>query len=164
MKRTNPRRIGRRGGFATAGLILGVVLAVAVSAAAVPAQSAAPSQTEKQLRALKDTLGTKHLWAKAAKPRRAAGRKVGVHAKNLRAVQLNTSRLRSVLARAPRERTTAARANPLVISLPAPNGSFHRFALREYAIMAPGSRASIRRSRRTAAAESPTERRRSMRT
>ncbi|HEV2903391.1 MAG TPA: M12 family metallo-peptidase, partial [Gaiellaceae bacterium] len=138
MTRRIPRRTGRRGSFAAAGLMLGVVLAVAVSAAAVPAQSAAPSQTEKQLRALKDTLGTKHLWAKAAKPRRAAGRKVGVHAKNLRAVQLNTTRLRSVLARAPRERTTAARTNPLVISLPAPNGSFHRFALREYAIMAPG--------------------------
>ena len=138
MSRMNPRRFGRRGTFVTAGLALAAVVAVAVSAAAVPAQSAAPSQTEKQLRALKDTLGTKHLWAKAAKPRRAAGRKVGVHASRFRSVSLNTARLRSVLARAPRERTTAARTNPLVISLPAPNGSFHRFALVEYPIMAPG--------------------------
>ena len=53
-------------------------------------------------------------------------------------MSLNTARLRSVLARAPRERTTAARTNPLVISLPAPNGTFHRFALVEYPIMAPG--------------------------
>ena len=45
---------------------------------------------------------------------------------------------RAPAARAPRERTTAARTNPLVISLPAPSGSFHRFALVEYPIMAPG--------------------------
>ena len=138
MPRMNPRLFRRRGTFVTAGLVLAAVVAVAVSAAAVPAQSAAPSQTEKHLRALKDTLGTKHLWAKAVKPRRAVGRKVGVHASRFRPVSLNTARLRSVLARAPRERTTAARANPLVISLPAPNGSFHRFALVEYPIMAPG--------------------------
>ena len=69
MPRMNPRRFRRRGTFVTAGLVLAAVVAVAVSAAAVPAQSAAPSQTEKHLRALKDTLGTK--WAKAAKPRRA---------------------------------------------------------------------------------------------
>jgi Metallo-peptidase family M12B Reprolysin-like len=138
MSRMNPRLFRRRGTFVTAGLVLGAVLAVAVSAAAVPAQSAAPSQTEKHLRALKDTLGTKHLWAKAAKPRHVAGRKVGVHAKRLRTVQLSTSRLRSVLARAPRERTIAARTNPLVISLPAPNGTFHRFAIQRTAIMAPG--------------------------
>ena len=81
MSRMHPRRFRRRGTFVTAGLVLAAVVAVAVSAAAVPAQSAAPSQTEKHLRALKDTLGTKHLWAKAAKPRRAAGRKVGVHAR-----------------------------------------------------------------------------------
>ena len=138
MSRMNPRRLGRRGTFVTAGLVLAAVVAVAVSAAAVPAQSAAPSQTEKHLRALKDTLGTKHLWAKAAKPRRAAGQTVGVHAQKVRPVSLNAARLRSVLARAPRERTTAARTNPLVISLPAPNGTFHRFALVEYPIMAPG--------------------------
>ena len=138
MSRINPRRFRRRGTFVTAGLVLAAVVAVAVSAAAVPAQSAAPSQTEKHLRALKDTLGTKHLWAKAAKPRRATGRKVAVHANRFRSVSLNTARLRSVLARAPRERTTAARTSPLVISLPAPNGSFHRFALVEYPIMAPG--------------------------
>ena len=138
MTRTTLRRTRRRGTFATAGLTLGVVLAVAVSAAAVPAQSAAPSATEKHLRALRDTLGTKHLWAKAAKPRRAANRKVGVHARSIRPVALDSARLRSVLARAPRERTTAARTNPLVVSLPAPNGTFHRFALVEYPIMAPG--------------------------
>ena len=137
MLRMDPRRFRRRGTFVTVGLVLVAVLAVAVSAAAVPAQSAAPTQTEKNLRALRDTLGTKHLWAKAAKPRLAAGRKLGVHAGKVRPVSLNTARLRSVLARAPRERTTAARTNPLVISLPAPNGAFHRFALVEYPIMAP---------------------------
>ncbi|HEX7255672.1 MAG TPA: M12 family metallo-peptidase [Gaiellaceae bacterium] len=138
MTRSNRRRTRRSGSFATAGLVLGVVLTVAISAAAVPAQSAAPAQSTKHLRALKDTLGTKHAWAKAAKPRRAAGQRMVVHARRFRSLSLNTARLRSVLALAPRERTTAARKNPLVISLPAPNGAFHRFAVQQSAIMAPG--------------------------
>jgi reprolysin-like metallo-peptidase family M12B len=128
----------RWGSLATAGLAVGLVLAVCISAAAVPAESAAPTQTAKQLRTLRDTLGTKRFWAKATRPKAASGRKVAVHARKFRSVTVNTARLRSVLARAPRERTTAARTNPLVVSLPAPNGAFHQFALQESAIMSPG--------------------------
>jgi hypothetical protein len=134
----NRRRSRRWGSLTTAGLAVGLVLAVCISAAAVPAESAAPTQTAKQLRSLRDTLGTKRFWTKAAKPRVRSGRKVAVHARKFRSVAVNTARLRSVLARAPRERTTGARTNLLVVSLPAPNGAFHQFALQESAIMSPG--------------------------
>jgi hypothetical protein len=137
MTRSNPRRSRRRGSFATACLSLGLVLAVGMTAAGVSAKSPAQRDSAKQLRALKDVLGTKHAWARAAKPRRAAGRKVAVHARQFRPLRLNAARLRSVLARAPRERTTAARTNPLVISLPAPSGAFHRFAIQRSSVMAP---------------------------
>jgi hypothetical protein len=131
------RRTRRRGSFA-AGLVLALVVAIGISAATVSAQDATPRQTIKQLRLLKDTAETKRFWARASKPRRVAGKRVAVHARKFRSVKLDTARLRSVLARAPRERTAAARTNPLVISLPVPNGTFHRFALHRSAIMAPG--------------------------
>jgi len=43
------------------GLVLGLVLTVAVLAAAVSAQRA-PEQSAKQLRALKDAHGTQNFW------------------------------------------------------------------------------------------------------
>ena len=120
------------------GLVLGLVLVVGVSAAAVSARGVAPGQSAQQLRSLADAYETKGLWAKAAKPQSASGRKVVVHARKARSFTLDTAGLRSVLAHAPRENTPAARDNPLVVSLPAPDGSFHRFALQESAIMEPG--------------------------
>ena len=66
------------------------------------------------------------------------GKKVGVQATRFRTVNLNAARLRPVLARAPREFTVAARRRPLVVSLPAPNGAFQRFAIAQSAIMSPG--------------------------
>jgi hypothetical protein len=128
----------RRATFALAALALTLVLAIGVSAAAVSAKDAKPRQTLKQLRLLEDTAGTKGFWAGAAKPKRLAGKTVAVRASKYRPIKLNARRLRGVLARAPRERTAAARTHPLVISLPAPNGAFHRFALQRSAIMAPG--------------------------
>ena len=154
------RRSRRRGSFA-AGLVLALVVAIGVSAATVSAQDATPRQTIKQLRLLKDTAKTKRFWARASKPRRVTGKKVAVHARKFRSVKLDTPRLRSVLARAPQERTAAARTSPLVVSLPAPNGAFQRFALQQSAIMAPGLAKRHPRSRPTAAAASPTRRRRS---
>jgi hypothetical protein len=136
MTRSNPRRLRRRGTFVTAGLVLALICGL-TAGAGVAAKSPAPRDSAKQLRALKDVLGTKHAWAKAAKPRRA-GRKLGVNARKMRTLSLSAARLRSMLARAPMERTAAARTNPLVISLPAPNGSFHRFAITQSRIMAPG--------------------------
>jgi hypothetical protein len=127
-----------RASFALACLTLGLVPTTGVSAAAVSAKDAQPRQTLKQLRLLKDTAATKRFWAQASKPKRAAGHKVAVRARKFRSVTLNTRQLRAVLARAPRERTAAARTHPLVLSLPAPNGAFHRFAIRQSSIMAPG--------------------------
>jgi hypothetical protein len=126
------RRAWRHGSFVAVGLVLGLMLAVGVSAAA---QTPTPRQTIKQLRLLKDPAGTKSFWKQAARPKRVRGLKVGVNARKLRAVTLNTQRLRATLARAPLERT---RTRPLVVSLPAPNCTFHRFALTRSAIMAPG--------------------------
>ena len=119
---------------------MALVVAIGVSAATVSAQDATPRQTIKQLRLLKDTAKTKRFWARASKPRRVAGKKVAVHARKFRSVKLDTPRLRSVLARAPQERTAAARTNPLVVSLPAPNGAFHRFALQRSADHGSGPR------------------------
>ena len=122
------RSRSRRGSLATAGLVVGLALGVAVSAATVSAESAAP----------KDVYSTKSFWANAAKPGPARGRNVVVHAQRFRPLTLDTARLASVLARAPRERTASADANPLLVSLPAANGKFQLFALQESAIMAPG--------------------------
>ena len=119
------------------GLVLGLLLTVAVVAAAVSAQRA-PEQSAKQLRALKDAHGTQNFWSKAAKPGPIRGVKVVVHARNFRPLTLDSPGLRAALDDAPREFTPAARTNPLVVSLPAPDGSFDRFALQESAIMAPG--------------------------
>jgi reprolysin-like metallo-peptidase family M12B len=124
----------KRGSLATAGLALGLALAVGVSAAN-SAKGPSPRQTIKQLRSLQDSAGTMRFWARTTKPRLVRGKKVAVHARQFRAVTLNGARLRATLAGAPGERT---RATPLVVSLPAPNGAFHRFALRRSAVMAPG--------------------------
>ena len=119
------------------GLVLGLVLTVAVLAAAVSAQRV-PEQSAKQLRALKDAHGTQNFWSKAAKPGPIRGVKVAVHARKFRPLTLDSADLRAALDDAPREFTPAASSDPLVISLPTPGSSFQRFALQESAIMAPG--------------------------
>jgi len=128
LRSNDDRRRSRRGSLLTIGIVLGLALAIAGSAATVSAESAAP----------KDVHNTKGFWTKAARPGPARGRTVAVHAQKFRPLTLNTTRLRSVLARAPRERTIAARNDPLVVSLPAPDGAFQLFALQQSAIMAPG--------------------------
>jgi len=101
MVRSNDdRRRTRRGQFAT-GLILGLVLAVAVLAATVSAQGGGPAEAAK-LRLLSDPHATKSFWTNAAAPRQVQGRRVAVHARKFRPLALNTTGLRSVLARAPR--------------------------------------------------------------
>ena len=116
------RRRVRRGNLATLGLVFGLVFAVSVTAATVSAENAAPGQAARQLRSLDDAYRTKSFWAKAAKPEPARGARVAVHARAFRSLTLATDRLKFVLALAPRERTVAARTNPLVVTLPAPNG------------------------------------------
>src|SRR5689334_5239147 len=51
--------------------------------------------------------------------------------------RLDLTKMRGALARTPWEQTRAARLRPTVVSLPAPNGHFQRFALHRTAIMAP---------------------------
>jgi hypothetical protein len=57
---------------------------------------------------------------------------------SVRSFALNSSSLRKVLAKAPQYGTRSAREHPVIVSLPAPNGQFQRFALTKSQIMAPG--------------------------
>ena len=137
MLRANDRRGSRRGGFATAGLVFGLVLAVAVTAATVSAQNPAPAGGEAtalpRRRARNESLLDERCKAAACTRIKGCGPR-----RAFRSLRLDTDRLKSVLGLAPREQTLAARTNPLVVTLPAPNGSFRSFALQESAIMAPG--------------------------
>jgi hypothetical protein len=90
--------------------------------------------------ALTDVHGTKGFWnttsVKAGVTRPGLKPALNLRGK-VRAFTLERANLKRVLSTAPRERTAAARSNPLVVSLPAPNGAFRRFTLEESAIMAP---------------------------
>ena len=68
----------------------------------------------------------------------AAGTRSAVAAKKLRALTLDRSSIAAMVAAAPMERTEAARANPVVLSLPDPEGKFQRFAIVESPVMEPG--------------------------
>ena len=111
-------------------LAFGAVIAITMPAAA--------SVT----RAFKDTRHTKAFWHQAtAKPaalRHGVRPVLKLRSQHVRSFALNRVSLHRVLAAAPRERTRAARLHPLVVSFPAPNGKFQRFALQQSAIMAPG--------------------------
>ena len=111
-------------------LAFGAVIAITMPAAA--------SVT----RAFKDTRHTKAFWHQATAKPAALGHGVKpvlkLRSQHVRSFALNRVSLHRVLAAAPRERTRAARLHPLVVSFPAPNGKFQRFALQQSAIMAPG--------------------------
>ena len=123
MKRS---RLRRRSSIAI-GAALTLVLAVAAAAQGTTQQQPAT-----------DAYGSQAFWTNAPRPAALRGVRTAVHATKFRSLTLDTHALGSVLARAPRERTDAAAERPLVISLPAPDGTFQRFALQESAIMAPG--------------------------
>jgi hypothetical protein len=117
----------RRALTGVAGLALVFVVAVVLPAGAGGAPSSAKA--------------TKGLWQSiqsmpAAQAR--SGARPQIAAKRVRAFTLDRAGLQSVLAAAPDEGTNAAETNPLVVSLPAPDGSFQRFELAESEIMAPG--------------------------
>ena len=85
--------------------------------------------------------GTKALWHPTTLNAFAAGRlapAVKLRTAHVRPFTLKRAALHRVLAHAPWENTKAARLHPVVVSLPAPNGRFERFALYRTAIMAPG--------------------------
>jgi hypothetical protein len=68
----------------------------------------------------------------------ANGARQSIYPSAFRAVTLDRSGFASLAATAPLERTQAARQNPLVVSLPRPDGAFERFALSDSPIMEPG--------------------------
>jgi trimeric autotransporter adhesin len=76
--------------------------------------------------------------AAAATTPSARGAQRAVSPLRFRASTLDRNTLVSLMLAAPMESTTAARQNPLVLSLPHPEGGFQRFALAESPIMEPG--------------------------
>ena len=126
------RRSSRRMSVRAAALI-GLVLTVAASATVVGAGTV----TRQAVRPV-DVHNTASFWTRAAKPLATPGRTVAVHAARFRSLTLDTTALSSVLALAPDENTLRAETSPLVVSLPAPNGKFQKFALHESSVMAPG--------------------------
>jgi hypothetical protein len=127
------RGVTLRGGRALFCLLaFGAVIAITVPTAAGVTRQA-----------FKDTRHTKTFWSAAGL--RSGTLRQGVKpafsfraTKQVRSFTLSRGSLHKVLAAAPRERTKAAKQHPLVVSLPAPNGRFQRFALVQSSIMAPG--------------------------
>ena len=130
-RRHRAPRLGRIGG-----VIFALVSLTAVVAVAMPAGAGSTK------RAFRDAHGTRAFWhqtsLRTAIARSATSPAVRVRTAGVRSFTLNRAALRKVLATAPREFTRAARVRPAVVSLPAPNGRFQRFALARSAIMAPG--------------------------
>jgi len=117
-----------------------IVLAMAGMAAPPLAQAAAArTQTAAQSAAMAHP--SRALWLDvkgapaATSPRGAAS---VVQASKLRALSLDRSSISAMVAAAPMERTDAARSNPVVLSLPDPDGNFQRFAIVESPVMEPG--------------------------
>ena len=100
---------------------VGVVFCLVLLAAVVFPLSSAGVTADKH--------GTKDFWHEVADPKRGNGRKADVKAERLRALALDRAALETALGPAPQEDTTAALEAPLVVSLPAPDGGFQRFAL-----------------------------------
>ncbi len=127
-------------GLRSPGRIWGGIFALAAFAAVIVV--AMPAGAGSTKRALRDTHGTRAFWhqttLKTAIAKSAARPALRFRTKGVRAFTLKRASLRKALAKAPREFTRAPRLRPAVISLPAPNGRFQRFALARSAIMSPG--------------------------
>ena len=137
MKETRSRldRVLPRPGRVAAGMFT----LAAFAAVIVVAMPAGAGSTK---RALRDVHGTRAFWhqttLKTAVAKSAARPALRFRTNGVKAFTLKRASLRKALAKAPREFTRAARLRPAVISLPAPNGRFQRFALARSAIMSPG--------------------------
>jgi reprolysin-like metallo-peptidase family M12B len=128
-----------RGPWRPGRLGVGVLALAALAAGVVVAMPAGAGSTR---RALRDAHGTRAFWhgtsLKTAIARSHARQAVRARTDGVHAFTLQRAKLRQALAKAPKEFTRAARVRPAVISLPAPNGRFQRFALARSAIMSPG--------------------------
>ncbi|GAA3748992.1 hypothetical protein GCM10022225_36560 [Plantactinospora mayteni] len=117
--RAAPRR--RLAILAVAALTAGVLPVLATPASAAPSQPANP-------------------WTRLADGSSAA-RSAGptdVHAERFTGYALDRASLAATLDRVPEERLGTASAQSLVVALPAPDGTFQRFALVDSPVMAPG--------------------------
>ncbi len=115
-------------GKRTTGAVTGVLMLAAVAVLL-------PSAVAGRAHSKADTHGTKALWTGTSA---ALGANAKVRPDRARKLTLDRAGLAAALAAAPAEGTKAAKQTPLVVSLPAPNGSFQRFQLAESSIMAPG--------------------------
>jgi hypothetical protein len=70
--------------------------------------------------------------------RSARGMEPAITPDRFRSLALDATSLSAALAQAPREFTDAARQRPLIITLPAPDGSFQRFAIVDSPVMEDG--------------------------
>src|SRR3954464_3974492 len=135
MRASSERRgLGLRG-KRPATVLIGLLAPIAVIVALPTAAGGADRH------AFRDVHHTKGFW-RAATLKRAtpAPLRPAFKFKNadVHAFALNGASLRKVLVRAPQYGTQAARKHPVIVSLPAPNGRFERFALTKSQIMAPG--------------------------
>ncbi len=78
-----------------------------------------------------------------AVPANVAAQRANVRPNVYQAVQVNWDVLRALLATAPMEDTPQAQANPLIMTLPMPEGYFARFRVVESPIMEPGLAAAF---------------------
>src|SRR3954452_7694603 len=135
MRASSERRgLGLRG-KRPATVLIGLLAAIAVIVALPTAAGGADRH------AFRDVHHTKGFW-RAATLKRATPAQLRPAFKfknaDVHAFALNGASLRKVLVRAPQYGTQAARKHPVIVSLPAPNGRFERFALTKSQIMAPG--------------------------
>ncbi len=128
--------MGKAPFFNTAAVVLalaGIAAPPLAQAAAARAQAAQPSAAMAH--------PSRALWLdmKGTPPATSArGTPSAVQARTLRALSLDRSSIAAMVATAPMERTDAARSNPVVLSLPDPDGGFQRFAVVESPVMEPG--------------------------
>ena len=80
--------------------------------------------------------GSSSFWHQLPGKPASAGRKVDIKATNYRPFTSTAAAMKSRLTEAPSDRTQATAA-PLVLSLPAPDGGFERFAVQESPVVAP---------------------------
>src|SRR5215470_4811070 len=95
-------------------------------------------------RALRDVHATKTFWHQTTLKRaiaKAPSLPTLRFRTSVKPYRLDLGSMRHALAKTPWERTRAARLHPTVVTLPAPNGAFQRFAVQRTAIMAPALQA-----------------------
>ena len=125
-RQTSRRR--RLAGFASAVLVAGLLPALLPSTAtAAPPEDKAPQAAAGHW---------KKLSGKPTETRN--GKPAEISADGAPTYALDRSSMESSLEEAPQENTAAADKDPLVVSLPAPDGSMQRFALQESSVMEAG--------------------------